>query len=124
MATVNLTAETIDKTLANDGITLVDWWAEWCGPCHMFAPTYEAASEKYPEITFGKIDTEAEPQLASQAQIFSIPTVMAFRDGILLWSQPGVMGAQQLDQLIDFIKGMDMDEVRAKIAEQEAASEA
>lgn len=124
MATVNLTADTIDEILAKDGITLVDWWAEWCGPCRMFAPTYEAASEKYPEITFGKVDTEAEPQLAMQAKIFSIPTVMAFRDGILLWSQPGVMGAQQLDQLIDFIKGMDMDEARAKIAEQEAASEA
>lgn len=118
MATVNLTADTIDEIIAKDGITLIDWWAEWCGPCKMFAPTYEAASEKHSDITFAKVDTEAEPQLASQAKIFSIPTVMAFRDGILLWSQPGVIGAPQLDQLIDFIKGVDMDEVRQKVAEQ------
>ena len=103
MSTVNLTAETIDETLAKDGITLVDWWAEWCGPCRMFAPTFEAASEQHPDITFAKIDTEAEPQLAGQAQIMSIPTLMAFRDGILLWSQPGVIGAQQLNQLIELV---------------------
>ena len=86
----------------------------------MFAPTFEAASEQHPDITFAKIDTEAEPQLAGQAQIMSIPTLMAFRDGILLWSQPGVIGAQQLNQLIDFIKGIDMDEVRQKAADQAA----
>jgi thioredoxin 1 len=120
MSTVNLTAETIDETLAQDGITLVDWWADWCGPCRMFAPTFEAASEQHPDITFAKIDTEAEPQLAGQAQIRSIPTLMAFRDGILLWTQPGVMGAQQLNQLIDFIKGIDMDEVRQKVADEAA----
>jgi thioredoxin 1 len=122
MTTINLTAETFQDTVTGDGITLVDWWAGWCGPCMQFAPVYEAASERHTDITFAKIDTEAEQELSAAVQITSIPTLMAFRDGVLLYAQPGALPAAALDQIIDQIRGVDMDQVRREIAEQEAQS--
>ncbi|HEY0259550.1 MAG TPA: thioredoxin [Lacisediminihabitans sp.] len=124
MPTVNLTTDEFEKTVTSSGITLVDFWADWCGPCQMFAPIYESASERNPEITFAKVDTEAEQALAGAAGITSIPTLMAFRDGVLVFAQPGALPAPALDQVIDAVKGLDMDEVQRKIAEQKAASEA
>jgi thioredoxin 1 len=117
MATVALTADGFGETVTAPGITLVDFWAEWCGPCRQFAPIFEAASEAHPEITFGKVDTEAERELAGAAGITSIPTLMAFRDGILVFSQPGALPAPALEQVIAAVAGLDMDEVRAKVQE-------
>lgn len=122
MPTLTLTTDAFEDTVSSSGITLVDFWADWCGPCKMFAPIYEAASEKNPDITFGKVDTEAEQALASAAGITSIPTLMAFRDGILVFSQPGALPAPALDQVIDAVKGLDMVEVHKKLAEQDAAA--
>lgn len=121
MSTVTLTTDNIDETISAEGITLVDWWAEWCGPCKQFGPVFEAASEKHPDITFGKIDTEDQRELAAGAQISSIPTLMAFRDGILVFSQPGALPASGLEQIITAVKGLDMDDVRRQVAEQDAA---
>ncbi|TXN30417.1 thioredoxin [Lacisediminihabitans profunda] len=121
MATVELTYDAFEKTVASEGITLVDFWADWCGPCKMFGPIYDAASEQHSDVTFGKVDTEAEQQLAGAAGITSIPTLMAFRDGILVFSQPGALPAPALEQVITAVKGLDMDKVRAEIASQEAA---
>ncbi|MDF1477540.1 thioredoxin domain-containing protein [Leifsonia sp. H3M29-4] len=117
MATVALTADGFGETVTAPGITLVDFWAEWCGPCRQFAPIFEAASEAHPEITFGKVDTEAERELAGAAGITSIPTLMAFRDGILVFSQPGALPAPALEQVIAAVEALDMDEVRAKVQE-------
>lgn len=116
MATVVLTNGTFTDTVARDGIVLVDWWAGWCGPCRMFAPVFERASDNHTDITFGKVDTEAEQELAMAAKISSIPTLMAFRDGILVFSQPGALPANALEQVIKAVRDLDMDDVREKIA--------
>jgi len=120
MATVTLTTDAFNETVTAPGITLVDWWAEWCGPCKMFGPIFEQASEENPDVTFAKVDTETERELAGAAGITSIPTLMAFRDGILVFSQPGALPAPALTQVITAVRGLDMDEVHRKIAEQEA----
>lgn len=120
MATVDLTAETFESTIDSDKLVLVDWWAAWCGPCRMFAPVYEAASEKYPDVVFGKVDTEAEQQLSAQAGISSIPTLMIFREGVLLFAQPGALPGNALDDLIGQAQALDMDEVRAELAKADA----
>ena len=118
MSTVALTEDTFEETVTKPGITLVDWWASWCGPCRMFAPVFQAASEKHEDITFGKIDTEDQPGLSAAAQITSIPTLMAFRDGILVFSQPGALPAASLEKLIQAVRDLDMDEVRAELAQE------
>lgn len=125
MSTTQLTRDNLDQTLADNDIVLIDWWASWCGPCRSFAPVYEQVSEKHDDVVFGKIDTEDQQELAAGAQITSIPTVMAFREGILLFSQPGVLPAAGLESLISQIKDLDMEDVRAKLAaESEMAGEA
>ncbi|MDT4917703.1 MAG: thioredoxin 1 [Pseudonocardiales bacterium] len=121
MATTNLTAETFAESVGRDGITLVDWWASWCGPCRMFAPVFEKASDEHDDILFGKVDTEAEPQLSAAARIMSIPTLMAFRDGVLVFSQPGALREKALEQVIDAVRDLDMDDVRRQLDKQNAA---
>jgi len=116
VSTVALTQDTFEKTVTQEGITLVDWWATWCGPCRAFGPVFEAASEKHQDVTFGKIDTDANQELAGAAQITSIPTLMAFRDGILVFSQPGALPAASLEQVIQAVRDLDMDDVRAQMA--------
>lgn len=118
MASIELTLDTFESTIKQDGITLVDFWAEWCGPCRMFGPIFEKSSEAHPEIRFGKVDTEAEQQLAGMAGISSIPTLMIFRDGILLFNQAGALPAPALEDIISKVEALDMDQVRAEIAKQ------
>jgi thioredoxin 1 len=120
MATLPLTEESFQHTVTQEGIVLVDFWASWCGPCRMFAPVYEKASQTHEDITFASIDTEAEQGLSGALQITSIPTLMAFRDGILVFRQPGALPAPALEELITAVRGLDMDDVRRQVAEHEA----
>ena len=124
MPTLNLTSKEFERTIASDGIVLVDFWAAWCGPCRMFGPIFEQASEEYPEIIFAKVDTEAEQGLSGSLAISSIPTLMAFREGILLFNQAGALPAASLAQLIKALQGVDMDEVRAKVDAENSNREA
>lgn len=122
MATINVGEAEFEKLLTDSPILFVDFWAEWCGPCKMFGPVYEAASEKHPDVVFAKVDTEAEQALAGAAGITSIPTLMAFRDGILLFRQPGALPAPALEELISAIKAADMEEIKKEVAAAEAAA--
>ena len=123
MATKDLTQETFQETIENNDIVLVDWWADWCGPCKMFAPVYDEVSAKHDDIVFGKIDTEDQQQLAAAAGISSIPTLMAFRENVLVFSQPGAINAQQLDSLIEQVRGLDMEDVHKQVEEARAKAE-
>lgn len=116
MATKNLTKAEFDQLDDASGITLVDFWAEWCGPCHRFAPVYERVSEKHPDITFAKVDTDAEQDLAMQFEIFSIPTIMAIRDGVVVYQQAGAIPEPMLENLIAQVRELDMEKVRATAA--------
>ncbi|MDP3892643.1 co-chaperone YbbN [Nocardioides sp.] len=119
MATIELTSDNFEASVQESDILFVDFWASWCGPCRQFAPTYEAASEAHPDITFGSVNTEEQQELASAAEITSIPTLMAFRDGILVFAQPGALPPAAFDKVIAGVQGLDMDDVRRQIAEQQ-----
>ncbi|HRO29749.1 MULTISPECIES: thioredoxin [Micrococcaceae] len=122
MATVDLTVDSFGTTVAENDTVLVDFWAAWCGPCRQFAPVFDAASEQHPDVVFAKVDTEAEQQLAAMAGITSIPTLMAFRGGVLVFSQAGALPGSALDQLLDQVKGLDIAEVR-RLAEEQAGEQ-
>ena len=124
MATLNITKDTLQPTIEGNDIVLIDFWASWCGPCRSFAPTYEQASEKHPNITFAKVDTEAEQELASNFGIRSIPTLVAFRDQIGIFSQPGALPGEALEDLITQIESLDMDEIRKEITSKDETVEA
>jgi thioredoxin 1 len=120
MATIELTGENFESSVAENDVLLVDFWASWCGPCRQFAPTYEAASEANPDLTFGSVNTEEQHALASAAQVSSIPTLMVFREGILVFSQAGALPPPALDQLITAVRELDMDDVRRQVEAQTA----
>ena len=120
MATIDVTEETFEQTVSGEGITLVDAWADWCGPCKRFAPVYEKASEQHTDATFAKLDTEANQSLAAALQIQSIPTLMIFRDGIMVFREAGALPPAALEELITQVKGLDMDDVRRQVEEQNA----
>ena len=124
MASIELTAKNFGEHIKKGGITIVDFWAEWCGPCRQFGPVFESASNVHPEITFGKVNTEIERELANEANITSIPNLMVFRDGILVYNRPGSMPAAGFEELIVAVQGLDMDAVRKEIAAQESGVEA
>ncbi len=120
MATINLTKENLESTILNNDTVIIDFWAEWCGPCKMFGPIFEEASERHPDVVFAKVDTEKEQELAAYFQVRSIPMVVAFREQIGIFQQPGMLQGTQLDEILGKIKALNMDEVRADIAKQEA----
>ena len=120
MSTIDLTIADFEETVSGEGITFVDYWAAWCGPCRQFGPIFESASESHPDLTFAKVDTEAEQELAGAAGISSIPTLMIFRDGIMLFNQAGALPGPALEDVIEQARGLDMDAIRAEIAAMEA----
>ena len=120
MATVDLTTESFAETVGKDGIVLVDFWADWCGPCKRFAPIFEESSNENPEVVHAKVDTEAHGKLGAQFGVTAIPTLMAFRDGVLVFNQAGALPGPALKQVIDAVEGLDMDDVRKQIADAEA----